>query len=119
MILAGDIGGTTTRLAVFEATGARLDLLAQADFPSGRYPGLEAILSEFLEKHPAVIEVACFGIAGPVRQGRVETPNLSWVVDGKRLARLLGLDAPTRIAQIPPNSTNPCVVRPAAAAASA
>ena len=92
MILAGDIGGTTTRLAVFEATGARLDLLAQADFPSGRYPGLEAILSEFLEKHPAVIEVACFGIAGPVRQGRVETPNLSWVVDGKRLAQLLGLD---------------------------
>ena len=95
MILAGDIGGTSTRVALFEVEGERLVSRAQTNFPSGKYPGLESILSEFLAANRSPIEAACFGIAGPVRQGRVETPNLTWVVDAHHLAHLLGLEQVT------------------------
>ncbi|HEV8377155.1 MAG TPA: glucokinase [Candidatus Polarisedimenticolia bacterium] len=95
MILAGDIGGTSTRLALFDVKGGRLVPRIESDFPSGRYPGLEALLSEFLDRHRSRISAACFGIAGPVREGRVETPNLSWVVDGAQLAHQLDLESVT------------------------
>jgi len=95
MILAGDIGGTSTRVALFEVEGDRLISRVQTNYPSGKYPGLEAILAEFLDSNPSPIEAACFGIAGPVRQGRVETPNLTWVVDAQLLSRLLELESVT------------------------
>jgi glucokinase len=95
MILAGDIGGTSTRVALFEVEGDRLVSRVQTNFPSAKYPGLEAILSEFLDSNRTPIEAACFGIAGPVRQGRVETPNLTWVVDAHHLAHQLELEAVT------------------------
>jgi glucokinase len=92
MILAGDIGGTTTRLALFENEGGRPLPRIHVDYSSKQYAGLEGIVSEFLGQHPAALEGACFGIAGPVKRGRVETPNLSWVVDGAHLARAIGLE---------------------------
>lgn len=90
LILAGDIGGTTTRLALFDVEGGAPVPRAQADYPSPRYPGLEAILAEFLKDKNASIRAACFGVAGPVREGRVETPNLTWVVDAASLQRQIG-----------------------------
>ena len=91
LILAGDIGGTTTRLALFEMEKGAPVPRAQADYPSPEYPGLEAILAEFLKDKNAKIQSACFGVAGPVRQGRIETPNLRWVVDASILARQIGV----------------------------
>jgi len=91
MILAGDIGGTSTRLALFEVEHGRPVPTAQHTYHSPQYPGLEEILSEFLAAGQPPIEAACFGIAGPVREGRVETPNLSWVVDAGRIATRLQL----------------------------
>jgi glucokinase len=95
MILAGDIGGTSTRVALFEVEGDRLISRVQTNYPSGKYPGLEAILAEFLEANRSQVDAACFGIAGPVRQGRVQTPNLTWVVDAQLLSRLLELESVT------------------------
>ncbi|MCI0411079.1 MAG: glucokinase, partial [Acidobacteria bacterium] len=95
MILAGDIGGTSTRVALFEVEGGRLVSRVQTNFASAKYPGLEAILSEFLGANRIQVEAACFGIAGPVRQGRVETPNLTWVVDARQLSHQLGLETVT------------------------
>ncbi len=89
MDLAGDIGGTHTRLAVF-APGtpepAALEIYSSRD-----HDGLEAMVRAFLEAHPATIERACFGVAGPVRNGRVKTTNLAWPVDAASLAAVLGL----------------------------
>jgi glucokinase len=85
MFLAGDIGGTKTRLAFFERDGSRLRLVAEETYPSRDYPGLAPILKEFLKAHPGTAERVSLGIAGPVRQGRVETPNLPWVVDADHL----------------------------------
>ncbi len=91
MILAGDIGGTNTRLAVVEAAGDRLRLVAEATFPSHDYAGLEAVLKAFASAQRLPVGQACFGVAGPVRHGRCEATNLPWVVDARSLAKELGL----------------------------
>lgn len=89
MILAGDIGGTHTRLALFD-----VDLhepLALTVYPSREHAGLEEIVAAFLGEHPADIESACFDVAGPVGNGRVKTTNLPWTVDAQRIANRIGL----------------------------
>ena len=91
MILAGDIGGTSTRLGVFEVAGGRLAPLIEQTYASLKYAGLGEIAAAFMAEHEIKIERACFGIAGPVQHGRVVTPNLPWVVDSVPLARGLGL----------------------------
>jgi glucokinase len=90
MILAGDIGGTKTHLALFdqEAHGP----LALERFRSREHDSLEPMVKAFLGEHPAEIEAATFGIAGPVRGDYADTTNLAWPVDGHRLARLIGLE---------------------------
>jgi glucokinase len=87
MILAGDIGGTHARLAFFQANNGHLRLVSETLFSSREYPGLEAIVSSFLDKGHQDIDAACFGIAGPVRSGRAEVSNLPWTVDAALLAR--------------------------------
>lgn len=90
MILAGDIGGTNTRLALVDG-----DPRAPEGFeiyPSAAHSSLEEIVSAFLATHPATPAAAAFAIAGPVRDGRVQVTNLAWSVDGKSLASALGLD---------------------------
>jgi glucokinase len=86
MFLAGDIGGTNTRLAFFEKEGNRLRPVAEATYHSREYPGLGPILQEFLKTHPGSADRVALGIAGPVREGRVETPNLPWQIDANHLA---------------------------------
>ncbi len=86
MILAGDIGGTHARLAFFEFADGHFKLVSSTVFPSREYSGLEKIISEFLSSSEIKPDVACFGIAGPVRNGRVETSNLPWIVESAPLA---------------------------------
>jgi glucokinase len=114
MILAGDIGGTKTHLALFEWKHERAEPVRSESFPSAEYVSLEEILEEFLapskpatasdgsnnptdsssESEPSApqpnqqkIEGACFGVAGPVIQNRCQTTNLPWVLDGAALAK--------------------------------
>ncbi len=89
-ILAGDIGGTKTALAVFEVEGRRLHPLAQQRYASGDFGSLDEILHRFMGLHDFDCRHACFGIAGPVRDQRSETTNLPWQVDAPRLASRLG-----------------------------
>jgi len=88
-ILAGDIGGTKTNLALFDvAADGRTAELRSAGFHSAGYAGLEEVIGAFLAPEEAGngIGAACFGIAGPVVDNRVVTRNLAWEVDGARLA---------------------------------
>jgi len=91
MILAGDIGGTNTRLAFFEGTPDHLDPVAIEVFPSREHEGLSEIARIFLDKHHQTVRAAVFGIAGAVVDDRVEATNLPWVVDARRLASELGM----------------------------
>src|SRR4051812_18501038 len=80
MLLAGDIGGTKTVLAVFSPEAGAHAPLAEATFPSGRYGRLEAIVREFLAQVTFPIDRACFGVAGAVGAGTAQGAQLSWVV---------------------------------------
>ncbi|MGH7384301.1 MAG: glucokinase [Candidatus Rokuibacteriota bacterium] len=93
MILAGDIGGTNARLALFERAGARLRTIVSRKYPSRRHSSLEEIVERFLGEVEAPIERACFAVAGPASDGRVVATNLAWIVDAGRLARAMRLDS--------------------------
>jgi len=91
MLLAGDIGGTKTNLAVFSPDEGLRAPLAEATFPSGRYPSLDALVSEFLAQIDIKVERASFGVAGPVVAGRATTTNLPWEMDQGQLQAALNI----------------------------
>lgn len=91
LILAGDVGGTRTRLGLFSEAGGRPREEAAEVFASAEHQGLEEIVADFMARHPAELSGACVGIAGPVRGGRVFASNLPWVITAEGLARALGL----------------------------
>ncbi len=93
MILAGDIGGTNARLAYFESQNGHLQLVSERVFPSREHSELGQIVKRFLDDSGTRPKAACFGIAGPVQNGRVETSNLPWIVEQSLLARQLQLPA--------------------------
>lgn len=92
-ILAGDIGGTKTHLAVFSSTRGVHASLAEATFASRDYPSLGAIVREFLSRIETKVDRAGFGVAGPVVRGKATITNLPWVMDEETLARELGLSS--------------------------
>jgi glucokinase len=91
MILAGDIGGTNARLALFDVFDGHFTLISASVFPSREYSGLDEIVAKFVHASNVQPDTACFGIAGPVRNGRVEASNLPWVIESKRLAEELNI----------------------------
>ena len=93
MILAGDIGGTNARLAYFQPQNGHLRLVSERVFPSREHSELGEIVTKFLDDTGTRPQAACFGIAGPVRNGRVETSNLPWVVEQSRIAQQIHLPA--------------------------
>jgi glucokinase len=88
MILAGDVGGTKTVLALFEEEDGRLSLVRDSTQPSRNFPNLESIVRRFLDTGPTPPKIAsaCFGVAGAVVDGRCTTTNLPWTLDERSLA---------------------------------
>ena len=81
MILAGDIGGTKTHLALFPEKEERA-WIADAQFKSADFENLRSIITKFLSDHAHHdVEKACFGIAGPIQERKCKATNLPWVVD--------------------------------------
>src|SRR5204863_1653851 len=69
----------------------RLATIVEETYASRQHAGLGDIVSAFVATHAPALTHACFGIAGPVHGGRVQTPNLPWIVEGAALATQLGL----------------------------
>jgi glucokinase len=91
MILAGDIGGTKTVLALFEEAPGALVPIREEVFSSASTPTFEALAQRFLERHGRPpLRAACFGVAGAVVDGRSKATNLPWELDESRLAGVLG-----------------------------
>jgi glucokinase len=90
MLLAGDIGGTKTNLAVYAPSGG-LTPRAQSTFKSEKYPSLEAVVAEFLVKAAVSVDRAVFGIPGPVVDGQASATNLPWIVSEAALQQALGV----------------------------
>lgn len=91
MLIAGDIGGTRTRLALVSPEAGPRRFVAEQEFDSARYPGLEPIVAAFLAGTGGHATSACFDVAGPVIGGRAHLTNLPWVLEETALARALNV----------------------------
>lgn len=96
-LLAGDIGGTKTSLAIFEAGKAPLQPKAQTTVRNETAEGLEEIIAAFLKEHDIRPQSACFGVAGPVIANRARLTNLGWHLDGRLLRQRFGMRSVTLI----------------------
>jgi glucokinase len=91
MLIAGDIGGTKTDLAIYSNESGPHVPLAQTEVHSADYSSLQAIVTEFLAQVKMSVDVASFDVAGPVIDGHVKTTNLPWVMDEISMAKDLKL----------------------------
>ncbi|GIW06437.1 MAG: glucokinase [Dehalococcoidia bacterium] len=91
MLLAGDLGGTKTNLAIIDPAKGPRTPLAEATFASAQFPSLEAMVRQFLADHPVKLRSASFGVAGPVVAGTATITNLPWVLRESELAAALKL----------------------------
>jgi glucokinase len=93
LLIAGDIGGTTTRLALVSLKNGPREFVAEEEFHSGDYNGLEPIVEAFLAKTKGRATSACFGVPGPVIEGRAHLTNLPWNLEEGALCCSLDLSA--------------------------
>lgn len=96
MIIAGDIGGTKTNLALFQEDEESCSYSHFATYPSGKYPNLRSILKEYLDKIQtdydlSSLQKASFAIAGPVIDGVCKATNLPWLVDQSEISKSLNI----------------------------
>jgi glucokinase len=88
-LLVGDIGGTKTLLALFDASGR--DKRHERRFESRDFAALEDIVAVYLRDTGAEPESACFAVAGPVRGRRAKLTNLPWQLDADALGARCGI----------------------------
>jgi glucokinase len=88
-VLAADVGGTKTAVALYAVADGGLQVVREAAYPSARHQSLESVLAEFCQPGDD-IAAAAFGIAGPVIDGAVVTTNLPWRVVGTAVSAALG-----------------------------
>src|SRR4030088_2417572 len=91
MLLAGDIGGTKTNLALFASPDELRTPVREATFPSAQYPSLEALVRNFLYQAGDQVQLGCFGVAGPVIAGKAKVTNLPWIMDEVEMQRALNI----------------------------
>jgi glucokinase len=91
MLIAGDIGGTKTLLALHEPGADLRNPVAEMEFRSASYGTLDDLVKEFMAKVGRPAEAACFDVAGPVLDGRARLTNLPWVIEQDQLRHSLGL----------------------------
>jgi glucokinase len=88
LILAGDIGGTKTIVALYREVSGRLEPVREETFKSQEFPQFEQILAKFLaDSGQAQVKTICLGVAGPVRDGQCKTTNLPWILDEQDLSK--------------------------------
>lgn len=92
VLIAGDIGGTKTHLALFDIKEDKLVFLQGHKYKSQEYDGLEPILKDFLKKIKQPIKGGTLGIAGPIVNGVVKTPNLPWTIKLTELKQKTGIE---------------------------
>jgi glucokinase len=90
MILAGDVGGTKVHLALYDFINGKLQYTRDERYPAKNYSGLIEIVKEFLGADK--VTAACFGVPGPVRNGRLRLTNLPWTLDSHELSASLDVE---------------------------
>ncbi|WP_282143310.1 glucokinase [Cellulophaga baltica] len=90
-VLAGDIGGTKTNLALFEFKEGQLFIIKQNSYKTKNHTSLLEIIEDFKVKEIPEINSICFGVAGPITKGTVHGTNFPWDIDTEELIKKLQL----------------------------
>ncbi len=90
-IFAGDIGGTSARLGLFEIRDGGMHPTVKEVYRCRDFGSLEEIVARFRSRHAVPVQGATVGIAGPVVRGSVITPNLPWYVHSGPVAEAMGV----------------------------
>ncbi len=90
-VLAGDIGGTKTRLAMVEVSGLQLKILRETRYASREFASFDLLLGDFLSNIDPP-QHAAFGVAGPVQGQVVQTTNLPWRIEAGALQAQFGFE---------------------------
>jgi len=91
LILAGDIGGTKTNLAIYAMERGTLSIIAERGYLNRDHAGIEEIVRIFLEDTERSPRISCFGVAGAVMEGICDMPNLGWHLDEGALASAISM----------------------------
>src|ERR1043166_4558048 len=94
IVLAGDVGGTSTRLGVFDVSGTRPQVVSSRTYRTRDFSGMSAMTTTFLMEStidPRSIDAACHGAAGPVLDGVAQLTNAPVRVDAQAIAKDAGL----------------------------
>ncbi len=91
-VLAGDIGGTHTRLCLLEKKAQKIHIVREQVYASRQYPDLVPVVKAFLHNDPEPLpEAACFAVAGPVRDQQAQVTNLPWLLKTAELKKALSI----------------------------
>ena len=88
MILAGDVGGTKTLLALYESQNTEWQCVKKQSFASADFASFNAVLTAFLSEQ--TVEQVCIGVAGPVINGDCQTTNLPWFLKNAEIVQQTG-----------------------------
>jgi len=112
ILVAADIGGTKSHLAIFRAAGESLNLERNQRFHSASYPSLNAILREFLKDEKRPLLAACFGVPGPVKHGRAQPTNIAWGVDAAEIAEQFSITSVSLLNDLAANAYGIAELKP-------
>jgi len=91
IVLAGDIGGTKTHLALYELSDAKLEKISQKEYACAEFSSFELVIASFLQESATIkIDALCLGVAGPIIDGNCRTTNLPWEIRSSELSKALG-----------------------------
>ena len=86
LILAGDIGGTKTNLAIFQQDGSGMKTMFEKTYHSKEYDSFSPLIKDFLQLNQVgKPQRICLGVAGPVINGIVDATNLAWELEISRI----------------------------------
>jgi len=103
-VLAADVGGTKTNLALFQAKDGKLTAVKEKSCHTREHTSFVAMVRYFLGKELSGIDAICLGVAGPVTQGKVHGTNFPWDIDTKEIGRELHIPSVSLINDMEANA---------------
>ncbi len=104
ILLAGDIGGTNARLALFSSSEKQPELITKTTFPTKDFENFEDVVSTFLDQTNTQVNSACFGVAGPVLNGHCSATNLAWELNERILEQRFNIPSATLLNDLAANA---------------
>ncbi|WP_242084908.1 glucokinase [Aestuariivivens sediminis] len=111
IVLAADVGGTKTNLALFQVSKGMLISLNERLYATKEYNSLLEIFNHFKNDIPIKIDCVCLGVAGPVINGKAQGTNFPWLIDWEEISKELQISSVSIINDMEANAYGLAVLR--------